>query len=172
MLSRRSLQAGTTIALPRNVLPSSGNINGYLYSTKNKLQRTVICQGFDSRWSSSSTRWKSRQGKDFFTREARVQGLKSRAAFKLLAVGLLKWMMVLKLKRFLDWRKVQDIQERPDYCWFSPLTSPSSISTMLMLIGLCARKLVTSILKNVIVVMLSPNSLHRLRSNVRSLLVA
>jgi hypothetical protein len=92
MLSRRSLQAGTTIALSRNVLPSSGNINGYMYSTKNELQRTVICQGFCSRWSSSSsTRWKSRQGKDFFAREARVQGLKSRAAFKLLEVGLLKW---------------------------------------------------------------------------------
>ncbi|KAJ4375185.1 2' O-ribose methyltransferase [Neocucurbitaria cava] len=36
--------------------------------------------------SSSSTRWKSRQGSDFFAREARVQGLKSRAAFKLLEV--------------------------------------------------------------------------------------
>lgn len=38
--------------------------------------------------SSSSTRWKSRQGKDFFAREAKVQGLKSRAAFKLLEVML------------------------------------------------------------------------------------
>ncbi|KAF2822807.1 FtsJ-domain-containing protein [Ophiobolus disseminans] len=37
--------------------------------------------------SSSSTRWKSRQGKDFFAREARVQGLKSRAAFKLLELN-------------------------------------------------------------------------------------
>lgn len=37
--------------------------------------------------SSSSTRWKSRQGRDFFAKEARVQGLKSRAAFKLLEVG-------------------------------------------------------------------------------------
>lgn len=36
--------------------------------------------------SSSSTRWKTRQGNDFFAREARVQGLKSRAAFKLLEV--------------------------------------------------------------------------------------
>ncbi|GAB7352281.1 hypothetical protein MBLNU459_g2741t1 [Dothideomycetes sp. NU459] len=34
--------------------------------------------------SSSSTRWKSRQGKDHFAREARVAGLKSRAAYKLL----------------------------------------------------------------------------------------
>ena len=38
------------------------------------------------RHSSSSTRWKSRQGSDYFAREARVQGLKSRAAFKLLEV--------------------------------------------------------------------------------------
>lgn len=38
------------------------------------------------RASSSSTRWKTRQGNDFFAREARVQGLKSRAAFKLLEV--------------------------------------------------------------------------------------
>lgn len=37
--------------------------------------------------SSSSTRWKSRQGRDSFAREAKVQGLKSRAAFKLLEVG-------------------------------------------------------------------------------------
>ncbi|KAF1942487.1 FtsJ-domain-containing protein [Clathrospora elynae] len=37
--------------------------------------------------SSSSTRWKSRQGKDFFSKEARVQGLKSRAAFKLLELN-------------------------------------------------------------------------------------
>ncbi|PSN64422.1 FtsJ-domain-containing protein [Corynespora cassiicola Philippines] len=37
--------------------------------------------------SSSSTRWKSRQGKDFFAREAKVQGLKSRAAFKLLELN-------------------------------------------------------------------------------------
>ncbi|KAJ2977293.1 hypothetical protein NUW58_g7852 [Xylaria curta] len=36
------------------------------------------------RWSSSNSRWKQRQGKDFFAREAKVQGLKSRAAFKLL----------------------------------------------------------------------------------------
>lgn len=39
------------------------------------------------RASSSSTRWKTRQGNDFFAREARVQGLKSRAAFKLLEVA-------------------------------------------------------------------------------------
>ncbi|KAJ3571972.1 hypothetical protein NPX13_g5201 [Xylaria arbuscula] len=36
------------------------------------------------RLSSSNSRWKLRQGKDYFAREAKVQGLKSRAAFKLL----------------------------------------------------------------------------------------
>ncbi len=36
--------------------------------------------------SSSSKRWQNRQGRDWFAREARVQGLKSRAAFKLLEV--------------------------------------------------------------------------------------
>ncbi|KAK5159128.1 hypothetical protein LTR04_005103 [Oleoguttula sp. CCFEE 6159] len=37
--------------------------------------------------SSSSTRWKSRQTRDVFSREAKVQGLKSRAAFKLLELN-------------------------------------------------------------------------------------
>ncbi|PQE14980.1 hypothetical protein CJF32_00002515 [Rutstroemia sp. NJR-2017a WRK4] len=39
--------------------------------------------------SSSSTRWKTRQGRDLFAKEARVQGLKSRAAFKLLELLVL-----------------------------------------------------------------------------------
>lgn len=37
--------------------------------------------------SSSSTRWKSRQSHDTYAKEARVAGLKSRAAFKLLAIN-------------------------------------------------------------------------------------
>jgi len=41
----------------------------------------------DIRAASSGPRWKARQGKDAFVREAKVQGLKSRAAFKLLEVG-------------------------------------------------------------------------------------
>ncbi|KAG9898170.1 FtsJ-domain-containing protein, partial [Aureobasidium melanogenum] len=41
--------------------------------------RTSIAHG-----SSSSTRWKTRQTRDHFAREAKVAGLKSRAAFKLL----------------------------------------------------------------------------------------
>ena len=42
--------------------------------------------GFCRRSSSSSKRWIARQGKDKFAREARVHGLKSRAAYKLLEV--------------------------------------------------------------------------------------
>ncbi|KAI9889900.1 MAG: 2' O-ribose methyltransferase [Vezdaea aestivalis] len=37
--------------------------------------------------SASSTRWKARQGKDIFARQAKVQNLKSRAAFKLLELN-------------------------------------------------------------------------------------
>jgi 21S rRNA (uridine2791-2'-O)-methyltransferase len=37
--------------------------------------------------SSSSTRWKARQSRDTFAREAKVAGLKSRAAFKLLEIN-------------------------------------------------------------------------------------
>src|SRR6266513_3597602 len=36
--------------------------------------------------SSSSTRWRARQVRDRFAKEAKVQGLKSRAAFKLLEI--------------------------------------------------------------------------------------
>ncbi|KND88970.1 hypothetical protein TOPH_06381 [Tolypocladium ophioglossoides CBS 100239] len=38
-------------------------------------------------YSSASSRWKQRQGRDMYAREAKVQGLKSRAAFKLLEVA-------------------------------------------------------------------------------------
>ncbi|KAI5462741.1 FtsJ-like methyltransferase-domain-containing protein [Mariannaea sp. PMI_226] len=38
------------------------------------------------RCASSTSRWKQRQGKDAFARDAKVQGLKSRAAFKLLEI--------------------------------------------------------------------------------------
>ncbi|KAJ4155753.1 hypothetical protein LMH87_000984 [Akanthomyces muscarius] len=42
------------------------------------------CTVTSLRFSSSNSRWKQRQGKDAYAREAKVQGLKSRAAFKLL----------------------------------------------------------------------------------------
>ena len=46
------------------------------------LQASISSQRYGS--SASSTRWKARQANDAFAREARVAGLKSRAAFKLL----------------------------------------------------------------------------------------
>ncbi|RYO90843.1 hypothetical protein DL764_008381 [Monosporascus ibericus] len=39
------------------------------------------------RWSSSNSQWKQRQSGDYYARRARVQHLKSRAAFKLLEIG-------------------------------------------------------------------------------------
>lgn len=53
-----------------------------------------------ARHSSSSTRWKERQGRDFFAKAAKVQGLKSRAAFKLLEVHralILFWLSMIKM---------------------------------------------------------------------------
>lgn len=50
-------------------------------SQRNNLEAT---SSTSLRHSSSSTRWKSRQTNDYFAKEARVNGLKSRAAFKLL----------------------------------------------------------------------------------------
>ncbi|EMR64076.1 putative ribosomal rna methyltransferase mrm2 protein [Eutypa lata UCREL1] len=40
------------------------------------------------RWSSSNSRWKQRQGGDYYAREAKVKGLKSRAAFKLIEIAV------------------------------------------------------------------------------------
>ncbi|PMD25221.1 23S ribosomal RNA methyltransferase [Hyaloscypha hepaticicola] len=56
--------------------------NRVVCQTANQFQ----AQRPNPRSSSSSTRWKSRQGRDSFAREAKVQGLKSRAAFKLLEI--------------------------------------------------------------------------------------
>lgn len=79
------------------------NRNGYGYGhghsngigTGNRIAAESVCGSIfrtasavrASSSSSSSTRWKSRQGKDAFAREAKVKGLKSRAAFKLLEVS-------------------------------------------------------------------------------------
>jgi 21S rRNA (uridine2791-2'-O)-methyltransferase len=48
--------------------------------------RTAYMQAFGQTRHASSKRWQARQQKDQFTKEAAVQGLKSRAAFKLLQV--------------------------------------------------------------------------------------
>ena len=50
------------------------------------LQRETLGRYSIRHTSSSSKRWQSRQGRDRFAINARVQGLKSRAAFKLLEV--------------------------------------------------------------------------------------
>jgi len=47
-----------------------------------RTSNSVVCRRF-----ASSKRWVERQSKDRFAREARVQGLKSRAAFKLLQIN-------------------------------------------------------------------------------------
>ncbi|RMJ16340.1 hypothetical protein CDV36_003988 [Fusarium kuroshium] len=54
---------------------------GGLANLKFSLARATGCA---ARWSSSGSRWKQRQGRDAYARNAKVQGLKSRAAFKLL----------------------------------------------------------------------------------------
>ncbi|KUJ15763.1 FtsJ-domain-containing protein [Mollisia scopiformis] len=74
--------------LPR---PASWAIFEGLYKRPNIQHEWLSCSVFNSLQqrassSSSSTRWKSRQGRDSFAREAKVQGLKSRAAFKLLEI--------------------------------------------------------------------------------------
>lgn len=48
-----------------------------------------------TRLASSGTQWKQRQGRDHFVRHAKVQGLKSRAAFKLLEARLAhRWQLI------------------------------------------------------------------------------
>ncbi|KAH8169504.1 ftsJ-like methyltransferase domain-containing protein [Sarocladium implicatum] len=56
--------------------------------------------------SSGSSRWKQRQGNDAYTRDAKVQGLKSRAAFKLLE-------MDSKYKLFRSGQTVVDLGYAP-----------------------------------------------------------
>lgn len=85
LLSRRVFRQITDSALlgvshwPVSALCTANKCSSCLSSSPSRVP--VRCAS-----SSSSTRWKSRQGKDFFAKEAKVQGLKSRAAFKLLEV--------------------------------------------------------------------------------------
>ena len=78
-------KAGLAIARGRFAKGENGVENGL-------RTYTYICMrnaSSSSSSSSSSTRWKSRQGKDWFARAAKVKGLRSRAAFKLLEVCVL-----------------------------------------------------------------------------------
>ncbi|THV49899.1 hypothetical protein BGAL_0174g00160 [Botrytis galanthina] len=80
-------KAGSTIARGRFWDFGNGFASGIGIGNGNAggLERNAYVRHASS--SSSSTRWKSRQGKDAWAREAKVQGLKSRAAFKLLEVS-------------------------------------------------------------------------------------
>jgi hypothetical protein len=67
--------------LSGNDLKSCGALFGLAFASS-RSPNSVICRRF-----ASSKRWVERQSKDRFAREARVQGLKSRAAFKLLQIN-------------------------------------------------------------------------------------
>ncbi|KAI1878611.1 hypothetical protein JX265_002788 [Neoarthrinium moseri] len=79
-----------TLASPRNggfLRPSASSAALWKHLSSSPLtssERPCIAAATALRWSSSNSRWKQRQGNDFYAREAKVQGLKSRAAFKLL----------------------------------------------------------------------------------------
>jgi 21S rRNA (uridine2791-2'-O)-methyltransferase len=86
MLSRRIFRELTdSFLLEINYRPTAGLCIAAQWQPSRPCLRN-IWPSIRNSSSSSSTRWKSRQGKDVFSREARVQGLKSRAAFKLLEV--------------------------------------------------------------------------------------
>ncbi|OGM39233.1 hypothetical protein ABOM_012059 [Aspergillus bombycis] len=57
-----------------------------LLKVTSRSQRALAISPFILKRSSSSKRWQTRQLKDHFTRAATVQGLKSRAAFKLIQI--------------------------------------------------------------------------------------
>ncbi|KAH8671147.1 FtsJ-like methyltransferase, partial [Xylariales sp. PMI_506] len=72
------------------------------------------------RWSSSNSRWKIRQGSDFYAREAKVKGLKSRAAFKLLEIDA-KYKLFKRGQTVIDlgyapgsWSQVAQERTKPD----------------------------------------------------------
>ncbi|KAI1438416.1 FtsJ-like methyltransferase-domain-containing protein [Xylaria sp. CBS 124048] len=92
-------QITSSSPLPRKSSSSSSSI-----SISNSNSSTNSNYGI--RWSSSSSRWKERQEKDLYAREAKMQGLKSRAAFKLLE-------MDAKYKLFKKGQTVVDLGYAP-----------------------------------------------------------
>lgn len=81
-----------------------------------------------------NTRWKARQGKDQYAREAKVRGLKSRAAFKLLEMDS-KYRLFKPGQTIVDLVSIEMIDG-----FFFLLYLPETANY----IGLCSRKLVTS----------------------------
>ena len=56
------------------------------YGYKSRFGAALLIKIISRHASSSSKRWQSRKQNDMYAQEAKVQGLKSRAAFKLLEV--------------------------------------------------------------------------------------
>ncbi|KAM7221293.1 hypothetical protein V8F06_003261, partial [Rhypophila decipiens] len=77
----RSLSQLSPSSLTATSPSSTAYLRPQLIAPKTEFTTTIITRNASS---SSNSRWKQRQGNDYFAREARVQGLKSRAAFKLL----------------------------------------------------------------------------------------
>ncbi|KAI1211659.1 23S ribosomal RNA methyltransferase [Annulohypoxylon truncatum] len=81
------MRALARIAAPRNGIPLTITVPSATISAYGFLSPIAPVSSGSVRWSSSSSsssRWKQRQATDFYAREAKVYGLKSRAAFKLL----------------------------------------------------------------------------------------
>ncbi|KAK0616307.1 FtsJ-like methyltransferase-domain-containing protein [Immersiella caudata] len=82
---RQTLILSTCKSRPQPHLPTSLSLSPPIPFSIPLLSPYPLSQT-PSRPSSSNSRWKSRQSSDFFARTAKVQGLKSRAAFKLLEI--------------------------------------------------------------------------------------
>ncbi|KAK3682177.1 FtsJ-like methyltransferase-domain-containing protein [Podospora appendiculata] len=87
--ARRLISSSFSLIRPHNpshsLTPARATPNKHIPSPP-QLHLQLSQSRPSSSSSSSNSRWKQRQGHDMFAREARVQGLKSRAAFKLLEV--------------------------------------------------------------------------------------
>lgn len=104
------------------------------------------------RWASSKARWKQRQSRDAYARDAKVQGLKSRAAFKLLEVTDLP--LPLKLGMLIYSRWMPNIgsskEGRPSSTWqvYRTLALDTDILMEFRFLGLCTGKLVSGMISH------------------------
>ncbi|KZF20111.1 FtsJ-domain-containing protein [Xylona heveae TC161] len=101
MLSRQVFRCLTDALLLEGTLCSTAAVKSKTFATRclHSSSRPIkssspnnhvpiVCTSVQRRCaSSSSKRWQTRQGRDKFAKEAKVQGLKSRAAFKLLEMN-------------------------------------------------------------------------------------
>ena len=84
MLIRRLFgQLSHAVVLPKPIAPLCASS---VVTRHAKSARRPLYQFLQFYPSSSSTRWRARHARDRFAKEAKVQGLKSRAAFKLLEI--------------------------------------------------------------------------------------